>query len=63
MKQLIIWIVILALLFTTAFVYNEQIGSIPLLILALFLFAIWLYLLKSKKEQRDSGIISVEWVQ
>ncbi|WP_342528045.1 hypothetical protein MKY84_04400 [Chryseomicrobium sp. FSL W7-1435] len=52
MKQLIIWIVILALLFTTAFVYNEQIGSIPLLILALFLFAIWLYLLKSKKRTK-----------
>ncbi|XKH50367.1 hypothetical protein LG275_12280 [Chryseomicrobium palamuruense] len=52
MKQLIIWLIALALLFVTAFVYNEQIGSIPLLILAFFLFAVWFFMIKSKKRTK-----------
>lgn len=50
MKQFMVWLVILTLLFITVFVYNDQMGSIPLLILAIFLFAIWVYIIKRKKE-------------
>ncbi|WP_165775474.1 hypothetical protein [Chryseomicrobium excrementi] len=52
MKQFIVWLIVLILLFITAFVYNEQIGAIPLLILAFFLFAVWFYIMKSKKRTK-----------
>lgn len=52
MKQFIVWLIILILLFITVFVYNDQIGSVPLLILAFFLFGVGFYILRTKKKTK-----------
>lgn len=52
MKQFSVWLVTLILLFITVFVYNDQIGAIPLLILAGFLFGVGFYILRLKKKTK-----------
>ncbi|MCZ8538605.1 MULTISPECIES: hypothetical protein [Paenisporosarcina] len=52
MKNTIHYVVILACLIVTFFLYNKQMGSIPLLILSIYLFYFgWLRVRESKNNK------------